>query len=71
MFWLLGAYAPYILEYTFDIFQNVKKLKQKINQVLHVHKVVAQQINVYTIMWCATTNLAPNTTWPPHPYKWG
>jgi hypothetical protein len=30
MFWLLRAYASCILKYIFDIFQNVKKLKQKI-----------------------------------------
>jgi hypothetical protein len=30
MFWLLGAYALYILKYIFDIFKNVKKMKQKI-----------------------------------------
>jgi hypothetical protein len=30
VFWLLSAYAPYILEYIFDTCQTVKKLKQKI-----------------------------------------
>jgi hypothetical protein len=44
MFWLLGAYASFILKYTFVTFCNVKKLETKNSRsylyMLGVHEVL-------------------------------
>jgi hypothetical protein len=39
VFWLTGAFAPFILECILDIFWNVKIFETKIHTYLHVLRV--------------------------------
>jgi hypothetical protein len=49
MFWLLGAYALYILKYIFDIFhlKNKIKISHVHLHVLYAHKIVARQMECH------------------------
>jgi hypothetical protein len=44
-FWLMGAYALFILKYIFDTFQNIKDINKKNrtqSSYVHAHKVVSR-----------------------------